>query len=247
MPSVRRYLLLALLMAGCKSAPPPAPPPKIDFREELKPYGEWIVVAPYGRLWHPSPRVVGEKFVPYFTGGQWVHGKDGWGFKSHWDWGEFVFHYGRWVYVPDLDWLWSLDETYGLAWVNWKSGDTYVGWSPIPPVVRGGAPPEQKWTYVKARHLAQPELQRFALNHDDGNRAPNEVQPAPANGPVLQIVLNEGGLTAEPDGGYNVPELPVPAAEVIAPVEAAPSAVEVDTPAKPDPPPKKTKKKKKTK
>jgi hypothetical protein len=246
MPPVRRYLLLFCVIAGCKSAPPPAPPPAIDFRAELSPYGEWIVVAPYGRLWHPNPRVVGEKFVPYFTGGQWVLGKEGWSFKSKWAWGDFVFHYGRWVYVADLDWLWSMDPTYGLAFVNWKSGDTYVGWAPIPPIVRGGDPPQQVWTYVRARHFAQPQLNRFALSHDEAVKAPNEVQPAPATGPAVQVLLNEGGLTGDAKTGYRVPEIPVPAPEpVAAPVEAPPSAVEVVTPAQPEPPPKKTKKKKK--
>jgi hypothetical protein len=241
---MRRLMLGLLMVAACKSAPPPAPPPQIDFKAELSPYGEWIVVAPYGRLWHPSPRVVGEKFVPYFTGGQWQLTPKGWSFESKWDWGKFVFHYGRWVYVADLDWLWSMDPAYGLAWVNWKSGDTYVGWSPIPPAVRSGDPPEQKWTYVRARYFAQPEINRFPLKNDEAGRAPNETAPAPATGPAVQIVVNEGGLTGDAKTGFHVPELPVPAAEpVVAPVAAPPSQVVVETPAQPEP--KKTKKKKK--
>jgi hypothetical protein len=246
-------VVLALVLAQCASKPPPPPPLEIDFRAELSPFGEWIVVAPYGRLWHPNPRVVGEHFVPYYSGGQWQLSNKGWSFKSKWSWGDFVFHYGRWVYVQDLDWLWSLDTTQGLAWVQWKASDLYVGWSPIPPVVRAGPPPELKWTFVRARYFAQPEIDRFPLNHDEATRAPNETQSAPANGPLVQTVMNEGGLTGDAKTGFHVPELPVPTVEVAAPVAAPTSKVEVEMatppekPAAEQPAPKKTKAKKKKK
>jgi hypothetical protein len=121
--------------------------------------------------------------------------------------------------------------------------------------VRSGPPPEQKWSYVRARYFAQPELERFPLNRDEATRAPAETQPAPPNGPLVQTIVNEGGLTGDAKVGFHVPELPAPAAEVAAPVAAPTSHVEVEMatpPPKPAPeekpaPPKKTKARKKKK
>ncbi len=84
-------MALVMVLMRCASTPPPPPPPPIDFKGELSRVGEWIVVAPYGRLWHPNPRVVGKDFVPYFTGGTWEYTPQGWSFRSKWDWGRSRF------------------------------------------------------------------------------------------------------------------------------------------------------------
>ncbi|MHB8874905.1 MAG: hypothetical protein ACYC8T_14550, partial [Myxococcaceae bacterium] len=46
--------LAFLAAAGCKTVPQGTLVEAIDFKQELSPHGEWIVVSPYGRLWHPS-------------------------------------------------------------------------------------------------------------------------------------------------------------------------------------------------
>ncbi len=148
------------------------------------------------------------------------------------------------MYVPDLDWLWSLDEAEGVSFVQWKSSNSYVGWAPIPPPVRGGGePPPLKWTFVRARYFAQPEIDRFPLSREDALRAPNETAESPRSGPAVEVVLNEGGLIGDAKTGYKVPSLPVPTPEPVAePAPAPVSKVEVEV--APTAPPKKKKKKK---
>src|SRR5215472_4777933 len=57
------------------------------FYDALAPYGEWIYVGNYGRVWRPSVAVVGVGFRPYGPGGHWVYTDYGWSFESDWSWG----------------------------------------------------------------------------------------------------------------------------------------------------------------
>ena len=241
-----RYLPL-LLLISCATPPPPPPPPPIDFRGELKPHGEFIVVAPWGRGWHPNPLKVGTDFVPYSSAGQWVHTARGWVFDSKWGWGDFVFQHGHWLYLRDYDWLWFEDGLDVPAAVQWRVGSVYVGWAPVPPVAskKGGpasAIPEVVWTYVKARHFMQPDVARFQLPHDEALKAAQQTE-ASATGPSIELIVAEGGLVSEPDAGYHVPELPVPGSEPL--VEPAP-VVAPEPEAASEPVKKKPVKKKKT-
>jgi len=240
--------VFAVWAAGCATAPPVVLVNEIDFKKELTPYGEWIVVAPYGRLWHPNPRLVGRDFVPYLTGGEWVLGDDGWTFESQWPWGKFPFHYGRWLYVDDLDWLWSPDREWGPAWVEWRVGGGHVAWSPLAPEVRAQRPRPPRWTLVKARHFAQRDVQRFTLSREEAARAEGRVEPmvpSPGkSGPSPDFIVAEGGLEKDSKQGYRAPTLPVPAPpppepeQQVAPVPAE----EVEKAAPPAPAPKKEKK-----
>ncbi|MFT3838713.1 MAG: hypothetical protein QM723_17165 [Myxococcaceae bacterium] len=232
-----------LLVAGCKTAPPPPPPPQIDFRQELRPYGQWLIEEPYGKVWAPNPEIVGKNFVPYVTNGQWVYDpKKGWVFDSNYKFGDLVFHYGRWVHVQSLDWLWVEDKEWGPAWVQWKTSSEYVGWTTLPPANKPAPVPE--WFFVKARHFAQPEIEKFRLAGDDVGKATDQTQPvktapgAPA-GPAIELIVAERGVEKDAHGVYHAAELP-PANPPV--VETAP-APEPD-PDPPPPPPEKKKKKK---
>ena len=68
-----------------------------QFEEPLRRYGTWVDDATYGRVWVPSPLVVGNDFTPYYSGGHWVLSEYGWTWVSDWSWGWAPFHYGRWV------------------------------------------------------------------------------------------------------------------------------------------------------
>ncbi|MFY0581164.1 DUF6600 domain-containing protein [Cystobacter fuscus] len=100
------------------------------FIDELAPYGQWLALPNVGLVWKPSPSVVGPDFVPYATGGQWVYSDEGWTFVSQWDWGWAPFHYGRWFLSSDDGWVWVPDTDWAPAWVDWRSGDGYIGWAP---------------------------------------------------------------------------------------------------------------------
>ncbi|MBK7859299.1 MAG: hypothetical protein IPJ65_11895 [Archangiaceae bacterium] len=244
-------MLLAFL-ASCATPPPPPPPPARDLREELRRHGEWILVSPYGKLWHPNASEVGQGFVPYLSGGQWQLTPRGWSFEAKWPWSDVVFHHGRWLWTQDYDWLWSFDELHGLAFVDWRQGSEWVGWSPQPPIApRAGAPaPERRWFYVKARHLAQDELVKYVLGGDEHVKAmqhSDDLAAGPFSGPGVDFVTTQGGLVGEADGGYRVPELAAPAPEPVVQPEAPRSNVEVEPaekPARPEKPaPRKTRKK----
>jgi hypothetical protein len=128
-----------------------------QFESELAPYGAWQDVPDYGRVWVPSPSVVGYDFTPYGSGGNWVDSEYGWTWNSDYDWGWAPFHYGRWMVMGGRGWCWIPGTTWGPAWVNWRWGGGYVGWAPMGPrgVVIG--PPRgvrSPWRFTVAGQLA---------------------------------------------------------------------------------------------
>ena len=74
--------------------------PSADFDQSLSPYGEWVDLPEYGRVWRPYESNVGADFRPYATGGHWVYTDYGWSFESDYPWGWAPFHYGRWMVRP---------------------------------------------------------------------------------------------------------------------------------------------------
>jgi hypothetical protein len=128
-----------------------------SFDAVLSPHGEWVLIAPYGRVWRPHRHVVGIDFMPYVTGGEWVYTDYGWIFETRWDWGWVPFHYGRWFYAGGgQGWVWVPDTVWGPAWVEWRAGGGYVGWAPLPPRVVVGvqvAPPV--WVFVTTRYFPE--------------------------------------------------------------------------------------------
>jgi len=231
----RVSLLLALALAACATPPPPPPPPKVDVRAELKRHGEWLVVAPWGRVWHPNASEVGDDFAPYLTGGGWVRGADGWRFESRWPWGQYVFQRGRWFMADDLGWLWMPDETPVPPQVQWRVGDGFIGWSPLPPEVQGARHQAPPWFYVKQRYFSARELQPYTVKLADVAKVHAGAQPMTTAGPDVEALKAVGGLDRDPP----LPEAPPPAVEEAPPPEAAPAAEE-----SPPPPKKKSTKKK---
>ena len=104
-----------------------------DFDEPLQPYGEWIVVANYGRCWRP--RHVEADWRPYCDG-HWVDTDQGWYWESDEPWGWATYHYGRWDFQAGFGWYWIPRTRWAPAWVEWRSGGGYVGWAPLPPGAR---------------------------------------------------------------------------------------------------------------
>src|SRR5215471_19626550 len=104
-----------------------------QFADALSPYGTWIDDPAYGRVWQPAVSIVGADFFPYATGGHWVLTEFGWTWVSDWDWGWAPFHYGRWTAINHRGWCWVPGTIWGPAWVHWRAGGGYVGWTPLPP------------------------------------------------------------------------------------------------------------------
>lgn len=135
-----------------------------EFREALSPYGRWQNHARWGEVWIVDPAPA--DWRPY-THGRWVY-TDEWGW--YWDvgpeeaqWGWVTYHYGRWVHDPDLGWLWIPGEQWAPAWVDWRYGEDYVGWAPLPPdelLVEYRDDPLY-WAFVQPRYLLAPRVYTF--------------------------------------------------------------------------------------
>ncbi|MFZ5440709.1 MAG: DUF6600 domain-containing protein, partial [Myxococcota bacterium] len=165
------FALLVLLSWSCVvRAHHPAPPPVVVqvsvFDAHLEPYGSWLVVPTYGRVWKPAIASVGPDFYPYGTGGSWRYTDAGWVFESEYPFGWAVFHYGRWYLDPQWGWLWVPGDTWGPAWVMWRTGGVYVGWAPLGPA---GAPAfhHHHWCFVDAHHFRERDVRSHHVH--EGN------------------------------------------------------------------------------
>jgi hypothetical protein len=90
-------------------APPPsgaetpenAPPVVVN---ELREYGEWVVVPAYGYVWRPHVSV---GWSPYVYG-RWVWiSPYGWTWVSYEPWGWYPYRCGYWLTDPVFGWIWS--------------------------------------------------------------------------------------------------------------------------------------------
>jgi len=110
-----------------------------DFHSALDGHGAWIDDPTYGTVWTPNGAEVGADFVPYMQAGHWAYGDD-YLWVSDYEWGWAPFHYGRWLFLDGRGWGWIPGREYAPAWVEWRTGDEYVGWAPAGPsyIWRGG-------------------------------------------------------------------------------------------------------------
>ncbi len=115
------------------AAPPAANPDVAYFRQELSPYGRWILVEDGQWCWQPSVAMTTPEWRPYWDRGGWVWTDQGWFWRSDYSWGWAAFHYGRWHLHPHHGWVWFPDRVWGPAWVVWRTGGEYCGWAPLPP------------------------------------------------------------------------------------------------------------------
>jgi uncharacterized protein DUF6600 len=103
----------------------------IDFRVALEGYGQWVQHPRWGEVWIPEQ--VPPDWQPYRLG-HWVYTEEwGWYWDSEEDFGWITYHYGRWVFDRGLGWIWIPGRDWGPAFVDWRQGDDFVGWAPLPP------------------------------------------------------------------------------------------------------------------
>jgi len=135
-----------------------------DAQIALEQYGIWRPHPRFGVVW--VPRGVPPDWRPYQYG-HWVY-TDEWGW--YWvsddveaDWGWVVFHYGRWVFERGFSWFWVPGDEWAPAWVNWRYGDEYIGWAPLPPeeLIETYEVEPAYWLFVPGRFLAAPRLRSF--------------------------------------------------------------------------------------
>jgi hypothetical protein len=141
-----------------------------DFHPALDAHGTWADDPKYGTVWTPNAAETGPSFAPYVTAGHWVYDELLW--TSDYDWGWAPFHYGRWVLIEGRGWSWIPGREYAPAWVEWRTGDEYLGWAPAPPlfvwqggvaVTVGFAPPPPPFVFCAHADLFAPQPGRVVI------------------------------------------------------------------------------------
>jgi hypothetical protein len=105
------------------------------FYRKLEPYGAWRETSDYGYVWQPREAEESRSWRPY-TDGRWVYTDAGWTWVSEEPFGWATYHYGRWVRLRRVGWVWVPGEEWAPAWVSWRTSKDYVGWAPLPPEAR---------------------------------------------------------------------------------------------------------------
>lgn len=142
------------------------------FYEPLRAQGFWVEDAEYGMVWYPARRP--RDWNPY-ADGRWIYTVEyGWYWDSDDPWGWATNHYGRWAVSDRYGWVWVPDDQWGPAWVEWRYGDGYVGWSPMSPdaqwqdgeyyySARTYESPSyrQNWVFVQETHFSNADVSQY--------------------------------------------------------------------------------------
>nr|MBA3650165.1 hypothetical protein [Chthoniobacterales bacterium] len=102
------------------------------FYRKLDPYGDWMETGDYGYVFQRRQATQAGNWRPY-TNGHWVYTDAGWTWISNEKFGWATYHYGRWIRLRSVGWVWVPGEQWAPAWVSWRKGGDFVGWAPLPP------------------------------------------------------------------------------------------------------------------
>jgi hypothetical protein len=117
---------------GSTSATEPETGAYATFYRKLDQYGDWMETGDYGFVFQPRAATQTRDWRPY-TNGHWVYTDAGWTWISDEPFGWATYHYGRWVRLRNVGWVWVPGDQWAPAWVSWRKGNDYVGWAPLPP------------------------------------------------------------------------------------------------------------------
>jgi hypothetical protein len=150
------------------------------FQAPLQPYGDWVVVGSYGRVWRPH---VAAGWRPYYYG-RWEWTNEGWLWVSDEPWGWAAYHYGRWAYDPYYGWLWVPGSEWAPAWVSWRVSDGVVGWAPLAPGFSAYVTTypfiDFWWTFVPSGRFCSMPVHSVAYAPGYARRWYDSTAPAPA-------------------------------------------------------------------
>ena len=201
---------------------PPSQPPVVvirtenDFYEPLGAYGQWVVVAGYGRCWRPARVETGWR--PY-ANGYWQRTDAGWYWVSDEPWAWATYHYGRWDFQAQFGWIWVPQTQWAPAWVAWREGGGYVGWAPLRPSARIGvsigaevhesAYASRAFVFVEHRRMLEPVRPTTVIVNNTTiiNQTVNITKVTVVN----KTVINEGPRVEviERESGRKIQAVPV--------------------------------------
>ncbi len=189
------------------------------FQDGLAPYGEWVTVGAYGRVWRPLRVSAGWR--PYYYG-RWEWTDEGWLWVSDEPWGWAAYHYGRWASDPYYGWVWIPGYQWAPAWVTWRYGPEYIGWAPLGPgfsvYVTAYPVVFNWWTFVPCNRFVAVPVHTVAFTGGHVRSIWHATQPAPPRAVVY------GGAPAPAWGGPARPFVEHRIGRPISPVRVQPVA-----------------------
>jgi len=142
------------------------------FYDALQDYGDWVLIEPYGFVFHP--RVDFATFRPY-QDGFWAP-TDAWG----WVWisaepfGWATYHYGTWLWDRYQGWVWMPGTDWGPAWVSWQISAGWAGWAPMQP----GGGSDRGYLYAPLDHMGSTDLGSYVMTETTIGTQLGDVQSA---------------------------------------------------------------------
>ncbi len=149
------------------------------FYDALQDYGDWVLIEPYGFVFHP--KVDFATFRPY-EDGFWVP-TDAWG----WVWisaepfGWATYHYGSWLWDRYQGWVWVPGVDWGPAWVSWQLAGGFAGWAPLWPQAGGGSRgeiPAGAYLYAPLERMGSTDLRAHIATQATLGDTVADAQPA---------------------------------------------------------------------
>ena len=159
------------------------------FYRKLDPYGDWIETGDYGFVFQPRPAAQSNDWRPY-TNGHWVYTDAGWTWISEEPFGWATYHYGRWIRLRNVGWLWVPGEQWAPAWVSWRKGSDYVGWAPLPPEAHFDRQTGIR-NWADNYYDIGPEQYSFVPANEFGRKlSPREIVPLERNVTIINQTTN---------------------------------------------------------
>ena len=141
-----------------------APEDSLAMFSDLRFYGGWYELYPYGWVWRP---IVVSGWMP-MTNGHWAWTSYGWMWLSYDTFPDVTYHYGFWTYDFALGWVWVPDTIWAPVRCDWILHDDYISWCPLPPDnVRYRDPWDSDainpWVTVPARKFKDTQVAQYRV------------------------------------------------------------------------------------
>ena len=164
------------------------------FYRKLEPYGDWMETSAYGYVFQPHPAAQSPAWRPY-TNGHWVYTDAGWTWISDERFGWATYHYGRWIRLRDVGWVWVPGDQWAPAWVSWRRGNDYVGWAPLPPEARFDRLTGIR-NWADNYYDIGPGQYCFVPTNEFGRKVtPGEIVPPERNVTIINQTINVTNIT----------------------------------------------------
>ena len=155
--------------------------------------GAWRETSDYGFVW--QPREAEDRDWRPYTDGRWVYTDAGWTWVSEEPFGWATYHYGRWVRLRRVGWVWVPGDEWAPAWVSWRTSKDYVGWAPLPPEARFDRRSGIR-NWADSHYDIGPDQYCFVRNDEFGSeRIQRSVVPVERNVTIVIETTNVTNIT----------------------------------------------------